>query len=370
LTPAEIFKSPALAEIQAFFKKLPVIQRARWRWVFPEPEDSLSYPRQRARREIEEGADWMMAETLASESAPLARHNKVAPVFKVSPVASAAWASYALQSTNNVFDMVPPIPRESGMFTSVGVWIKMIDLAHSEGLLKPGAINVVRKWAEASTARQRDALSNILLLLSDHMVMARGGQSETKIQYGPKAIQLREAASCGDSSLGRPSTAPIVSAMQRKLEEKLKKQDEASQRRAEEMIAKRRASQGMGMPREGDDRFAGRFNPFATNIPMKWPMKAALNETTSQAQQRCVNPSHVANGRDPPSIAGNPPASCLVRHIGGPTWHGDSLYPQLYPVAARSFPAVWNWPDGQQAGSVPRHGPLIKRPLTAAIPTV
>ena len=30
LTPAEIFKSPALAEIQAFFKKLPVIQRARW----------------------------------------------------------------------------------------------------------------------------------------------------------------------------------------------------------------------------------------------------------------------------------------------------------------------------------------------------
>ena len=117
-------------------------------------------------------------------------------------------------------------------------------------------------------------------------------------------------------------------------------------------------------------RFAGRFNPFATNIPMKWPMKAALNETTSQAQQRCVNPSHVANGRDPPSIAGNPPASCLVRHIGGPTWHGDSLYPQLYPVAARSFPAVWNWPDGQQAGSVPRHGPLIKRPLTAAIPTV
>ena len=42
--------------------------------------------------------------------------------------------------------------------------------------------------------------------------------------------------------------------MQRKLEEKLKKQDEASQRRAEEMIAKRRASQGMGMPREGDDR--------------------------------------------------------------------------------------------------------------------
>lgn len=129
--------SLVLGERRALMSTVPRV-RAAQRWVFPEPEDSLSYPRQRARREIEEGADWMMAETLASESAPLARHNKVAPVFKVSPVASAAWASYALQSTNNVFDMVPPIPRESGMFTSVGVWIKMIDLAHSEGLLKPG----------------------------------------------------------------------------------------------------------------------------------------------------------------------------------------------------------------------------------------
>ena len=48
-----------------------------------------------------------------------------------------------------------------------------------------------------------------------------------------------------------------------------------TQRRAEEMIAKRRAMQGM--PKDNADRFAGRFNPFATNLPMKWPMKVRVN---------------------------------------------------------------------------------------------
>ena len=33
----EVLSDFALREIDGFFKNLPVVQRARWRWVFPEP---------------------------------------------------------------------------------------------------------------------------------------------------------------------------------------------------------------------------------------------------------------------------------------------------------------------------------------------
>ena len=43
-----ILNAKALAQVAGLFAKLPTIQRARWRWIFPEPNGAMSYPRQRA----------------------------------------------------------------------------------------------------------------------------------------------------------------------------------------------------------------------------------------------------------------------------------------------------------------------------------
>ena len=238
LVPEQILNDAAVKEIQTFFKRLPVLQRGRWRWVFPEPNSSLSYPRQRARREIEEGADWLTAETLSQDDGLVAMHNKTAPVFQVSPQAARDWAAFALTTTNKLHDMVPPVPSDSPTsLASVSVWLAMIKLAHNEGLIRPGGgMEIIRKWSAKSSQRQRDALSNILLLLQDHMVFARGGQSETKIKFGPKAIQPRQPASAGMSTLGRPSTAPIVSAAQQKLEARIKAESDKAVERANKMM--------------------------------------------------------------------------------------------------------------------------------------
>ena len=46
----EILSDFAMREMDSFFKGLPVVQRARFRWIFPEPNGVLGYPRQRVRR--------------------------------------------------------------------------------------------------------------------------------------------------------------------------------------------------------------------------------------------------------------------------------------------------------------------------------
>ena len=43
----------------------------------------------------------------------------------------------------------------------------MIDVAHSESLLRPGGLDAIREWSHRSTERQRSALSSLLLSLSD-----------------------------------------------------------------------------------------------------------------------------------------------------------------------------------------------------------
>ena len=47
----DLLKDEHLSHIGAWWAALPVVGRARGRWVFEEPQ-GLGYPRQRARREI------------------------------------------------------------------------------------------------------------------------------------------------------------------------------------------------------------------------------------------------------------------------------------------------------------------------------
>lgn len=336
LDPMRILRPDVAKQVPAFFAKLPVVQRARWRWIFPEPSDSLSYPRQRARREMEAGADFIKAETLAMDDESIARHNKVAPVFQVGPQAAIDWAASCLTTTNKVYDRVPPVPRETGMWTSIPIWLRMIELAHAEGLLQPGvAMDVIRRWATGSTERERSALSNILLLFQDFMVASKGGQSETKISYMPKAIKPREPAEPPECQLGRPSSAPIVSAVHLKLEARLAAKDAKRIKDAQEMIAARAAEAPTAQKAA-----KGEHPTYKTSIPMKWPMKPPTLETTSQGQQRCVKAGDAATSRCEQSTAGNPPASYFNRHIGGPKWHGNTYYPQLTQLALNNYPPI------------------------------
>jgi len=332
-----VLKERPLAVLSTFFKKLSVVQRARWRWCFPEPANAMGYPRQRAKFAIIGSVqDWEMAEQLSIEQndRTLPPHNRTSPVFKVGARAAVEWASNCLTTTNIDYNQVPPAPQESSTsFNSLAVWLKMIKLAHSEALLRPGAMAIIEAWAQRSTERQRSAVSNIFLLFTDFL--ATGGSalmSETKIKYGPKAIQPREAATAGMSTLGRPSTAPIVSAVQKKLEEKLRAEDEAAVRRAEDLMAKR-MQQGLRASASRSSHPA-----YGSSIPMKWPMKATVLMTTSQAAQLQVKAGQMALTM--PSESSNPPASAFNRCMGMPRWHGDAHYPRFLPIAHATYDSL------------------------------
>ena len=372
-----VLKERPLAVLSTFFKKLSVVQRARWRWCFPEPANAMGYPRQRAKFAIIGSVqDWEMAEQLSIEQndRTLPPHNRTSPVFKVGARAAVEWGSNCLTTTNidynqvradfhdapsdspdcssadpfpaepwtrstvryfhRIAPQVPPAPQESSTsFNSLAVWLKMIKLAHSEALLRPGAMAIIEAWAQRSTERQRSAVSNIFLLFTDFL--ATGGSalmSETKIKYGPKAIQPREAATAGMSTLGRPSTAPIVSAVQKKLEEKLRAEDEAAVRRAEDLMAKR-MQQGLRASASRSSHPA-----YGSSIPMKWPMKATVLMTTSQAAQLQVKAGQMALTM--PSESSNPPASAFNRCMGMPRWHGDAHYPRFLPIAHATYDSL------------------------------
>ena len=150
----DVLNDSALKQVPDFFAHLPVIQRARWRWVFEEPYGSLSYPRQRARREIEAAAaaagnDARLIDLDSSDQAP---HEKISPVFKVSASAGEEWAATCLVTTNKLLDKVPKPPPENSMLTSSKIWLSMIDRTHSVGLLR-GSTQAV----PARRGRQRHA---------------------------------------------------------------------------------------------------------------------------------------------------------------------------------------------------------------------
>ena len=290
LSPEAIFKDKPLQQLAPFFKtKLSVTQRARWRWIFPEPDGGSIYPRARARNEIMDSvSNWHSAEELSEEAATMVQlpHHR-ASVFHVGPKAAEDWAQFCLRTTNNEYDKVPAVPMTSPTsFNSIEVWLKMMKLAHSEALLKPGAMHALEAWATRATSRQREALSNLCLLLSDFV--STGGSSllsETKLKYAPKSVPPREAAVPPEGQLGRPSTAPIVSAVQLKLEAKMKAANEMSVRLAVEMKNKRdRENARSGGVKKPID--PSKHPAYASTIPMKWPMKPPTLITTQHVRLR------------------------------------------------------------------------------------
>ena len=221
----DLVKDESHHELARWFCGLSVTNRARARWVFKEPE-GLAYPRQRARREIMEITHLDDLEIYDPEGAAgVARHNKCqwAPAIKGEPLE--AWKNFALRTTNQDFQKVP----EPDPYFSRDVWFRMMRKSHG-GLLRPGGLDLIEKWSEESTLRQRHSLSELLHSFNGHLT-SRRGRSETKTAYGWPGLPETASIHLTDpfsSSLGRPSSAPIAHAVQRNFEKK-KRQEAAAQ---------------------------------------------------------------------------------------------------------------------------------------------
>ena len=152
----------------------------------------------------------------------LERHNK-SSLFKVTPGPhTEAWKWFALKTTNQALNHVPEAHKPN----AERIWLRVFQKSHTK-LLRPGALKLVEAWQQKSSARQQSALSDLFWSLGGYMT-ARVGVTESKSQYGPKYGE-KAAFSFTDpfgSALGRPSSAPIAHASQRKLEER-KRQEAA-----------------------------------------------------------------------------------------------------------------------------------------------
>ena len=273
----DLLKEEHHHEIGPWWAGLPVVGRARGRWVFVEPE-GLNYPRQRARREILNvpSVDDL---DIPDEDATVERHNKCQHFKPLKGPQLHAWKQFALRSTNQVFQKVPEPDPNFGP----GVWLIMFRKSHG-GLLRPGAVELVEAWQAASTLRQRQALSELLWSFKDHLTFRRG-RTETVAQYGPKQGELAKINLIDPfaSALGRPSSAPIAHAVQRKFE---------AQKRAAEaaMLAKGAAA------REARAARPKSANPFEKRDvgTLKSQVRAGRAACVRAGHAACVRAGHAA----------------------------------------------------------------------------
>jgi hypothetical protein len=237
-----LLKDEHLPFVGDWWSHLPIVQRACGRWVFEEPE-GLPWPRQRARRNI---LDVPQLDDLdLPEETMVERHNKCQHFKPVKGEALEQWKGFCLKTTNQEFQKVP----EPDLLFGPAVWMRMFRKSHG-GLLRPGALDLVAAWQPTSTQRQRAALSELLWSFTDHLT-ARRGRTETKIQYGPKqgeqaSISLVDPFA---SALGRPSSAPIAHAVQRKFEQQ-QREAEAKMLAVGRAACARRKARGANEKRE------------------------------------------------------------------------------------------------------------------------
>jgi len=189
LRPEEILNDEALQEVTEFFKNLPTRKRALWRWIFPEPDGAIAYPRSRAKKDIEANANWdyahqIMSSSLADQGA-ISPHNRLSLVFKINPEQEKLWMRTGLTTQNRETSGKVPVVKNN-MMDSIDIWVRMMEKAHNKNLLrKPRGLETIKVWGETATAKQREALSTILLTFQSHMTVARGGVTTTKLAFGP-----------------------------------------------------------------------------------------------------------------------------------------------------------------------------------------
>ena len=317
----ELVTDAVFAEVGNWWANLPVVGRARGRWVFVEP-NGLPLPRQRARREILPTVPKVDTEGLTE------KHNASTHFKPLSGEALNGWKSFCLQTTNQAYNHVPAAKLKN----EAAIWLRVMKKSHG-GLLRPGGLEKIAAWQPGATERQRAALSELLHSLADHMT-SRRGRSETKIKFGPK-IGERAQVSIIDpfhSELGRPSSAPIAHAVQRKLEQQ--KRNDLARVMERASSARQRAGTTASKASKAD------IETLRSKIPIKWPMANPVLESSTQAQMRGVKPKDlaVAIAWGVPAFGACPPAtSGMGRVLGRKEWHGEAQHKEMWPVASKTF---------------------------------
>lgn len=320
----ELLNADILAEVDTWWRNLPPIYRARGRWVFVEPSE-LPQPRQRARRQIPLTES---APNFTSKPGVVDKHNKSSMFIPLEGESLAAWKQQCYMTTNQAFVKVT-VPHTK---KADEVWLRLMSKSHTS-LLKPDAIETLRRWQmHGCSQRQREACSELLWSLQDHMTNKRG-RTETKIKYGPKALPTKGLGVMNDpffSSLGRPSSAPIAHPVHRKFERQKKAQEEQMLAMVQEKRSSGRAATA------GAQR--GLNRNLKSTIPMVWPGAnvSRTMETSTQSMQRTVPISAFAH-TVAKSESACPPASVISRAIGQPAWHGDAMYPKYGGQASAAF---------------------------------
>jgi hypothetical protein len=329
----ELLKEEHHHALGKWWCSISVIQRARGRWVFHEPE-GLPFPRQRARNEILDEATLGVAledlQLPMDANEGVERHNicQWAPDIKGEPLQ--AWKSFALKSTNQVFQKVP----EPDPMFGPGIWLRVMRKSHG-AMLKPGGLEMIHAWSATSSQKQRSALSELLWSFSSFLTSLRG-RSETKLAYGPKVPEIVHVSITNpfESSLGRPSSAPIASAVQLKAEKKRRDQAVAQSELAAQLKKDRMALKELQMR-------GGFVKPSVDTLTSQVPFGMAGAdilplESTAQAQMRSVKPAHLAMAIkwNRPAFNACPPAtSGMGRCLGEPQYHGDAMYTTEWPTA-------------------------------------
>jgi len=197
-------------------------------------------------------------------------------------------------------------------------------------------------WSRTSSARQRAAISELLWSFTDHLT-SRRGRSETIVQYGPKVPEIAQINLIDpfSSSLGRPSSAPIASAVQLKAEKKKRDQAAAQMRLAAQLKEERLARQASQL-RGGFQK--PQKDTLVSQVPFSWPgSSTAVPESTAQAQMRTVKPADLAMAIKwgVPAFNACPPAtSGMGRCLGQPQWHGEAKYPKVWPLASKMYQPI------------------------------
>lgn len=211
----ELLRPAPLDAVPAWWANLPVIGRARGRWVFEEPH-ALPHPRQLARHET--AADGVP--TVAIEEELVERHNRSSIFRALQGSQLDEWKACCLKTTSQEANCHVPSP---GVKNPARVWMKVVSKSHG-GLLRAGALEVIERWQATSTARQRAALSELLWSLQDHLTASRG-RTESQSAFGPKGVPSDPRKSVVivnpfHSSLFQASSTPIVPLVHRKMEQK------------------------------------------------------------------------------------------------------------------------------------------------------
>ena len=270
----------------------------------------------------------LLADLDLPEDQAVERHNKSQHFRALKGPGLHAWKEFCLRSTNQEFQKVPEPDHGFGP----KVWFRAFRKSHG-GLLRSGALELIEEWVKGASERQKKAISELLWTFNDHLVKLRGNTT-TSSHYGPKQgeqakINLIDPFA---SAMGRPSSAPIAHAVQRNFEKKKREAEAAMVERGRAAAARAKAEQGNPFEKREMDTLK-------STIPLKMGAPQSIVSST-QLQMRTVKPADLAMAIKwaQPTIASRPPASNgMGRHLGGPEWHGDSMYKRFWPSASKAF---------------------------------